>query len=157
MKFFLLIFPLLEIKPLVQSQWLPIIKGWIFSVAYVFCFSAFISRLVRLPPLLARPISNKIVGEGLMLASLACAFSVTSRWSNRRRRWWQASHRPVWSRTRWPPARWPPAQCPEPSNRSRYRQVGFGLIDGRDRNPDSIVIAGPLGVIPTRLHPTAHD
>ncbi|XP_010931129.1 ABC transporter B family member 29, chloroplastic isoform X1 [Elaeis guineensis] len=70
--------PLFEIAPFIQSEWEPILKGWICSAVSVYCLSSAIPRVGRFPSAMAAGIgSNRMVREGLALAALAGARSVT--------------------------------------------------------------------------------
>ncbi|XP_026660073.1 ABC transporter B family member 29, chloroplastic isoform X2 [Phoenix dactylifera] len=70
--------PLFEIAPFLRSEWEPILKGWICSAVSVYCLSSAVPRVGRFPSVIAAGIgSNRMVREGLALAALAGARSVT--------------------------------------------------------------------------------
>ncbi|KAK8957114.1 hypothetical protein KSP39_PZI001564 [Platanthera zijinensis] len=67
-----------QLKPYLQSEWEPILKGWICSAVSVFCLSVAVPKAGQLPSILTTVGYDKAVSEGLTLAALVCARSAAN-------------------------------------------------------------------------------
>ncbi|PKU64350.1 ABC transporter B family member 29, chloroplastic [Dendrobium catenatum] len=67
-----------RIKPYLQSEWEPILKGWVCSVVSVCCLSVAVPKAGQIPSILTSVGSDRMVAEGLALATLAFARSAAT-------------------------------------------------------------------------------
>ncbi|KAL0910446.1 hypothetical protein M5K25_021430 [Dendrobium thyrsiflorum] len=67
-----------RIKPYLQSEWEPILKGWVCSVVSVCCLSVAVPKAGQIPSILTSVGSDRMVAEGMALATLAFARSAAT-------------------------------------------------------------------------------
>ncbi|XP_020595233.1 ABC transporter B family member 29, chloroplastic-like [Phalaenopsis equestris] len=67
-----------QIKPHLQSEWEPILKGWICSAVSVCCLSVAVPKAGKIPSILTEVGSDRMVSDGIALATLALARSAAT-------------------------------------------------------------------------------
>ncbi|KAA8518567.1 hypothetical protein F0562_016041 [Nyssa sinensis] len=69
-----------SIKPYVQSEWQPILKGWLCSVVSVFCLSKIVPRVGKFSAVMSAVDVVRLREEGLVLGALVLVRLVANYW-----------------------------------------------------------------------------